>query len=63
MQNSDGYLRWMGQRVEKCLSMCGLWLLRMNIPEAKMYNNIKRYGNTTTATIPIALDELLEKRC
>jgi 3-oxoacyl-[acyl-carrier-protein] synthase-3 len=26
-----------------------------------MYNNIQRYGNTTAATIPIALDELMEK--
>ena len=34
---------------------------RMNIPEEKMYNNIQRYGNTTAATIPIALDELVEK--
>jgi len=33
----------------------------MNIPEEKMYNNIQRYGNTTAATIPIALDELMEK--
>jgi len=33
---------------------------RMNIPEEKMYNNIQRYGNTTAATIPIALDELME---
>ena len=34
---------------------------RINIPEEKMYNNIQRYGNTTAATIPIALDELMEK--
>ena len=34
---------------------------RMNIPKEKMYNNIQRYGNTTAATIPIALDELMEK--
>ncbi len=34
---------------------------RMNIPEEKIYNNIQRYGNTTAATIPIALDELIEK--
>lgn len=33
---------------------------RMKIPESKMYNNIQRYGNTTAATIPIALDELFE---
>lgn len=35
---------------------------RMNIPEDKIYNNIQRYGNTTAATIPIALDELLEEK-
>jgi len=34
---------------------------RLNIPQEKMYNNIHRYGNTTAATIPIALDELMEK--
>ncbi len=34
---------------------------RMNIPEEKIYNNIQQYGNTTGATIPIALDELMEK--
>lgn len=36
---------------------------RMKIPKEKMYNNIQRYGNTTAATIPIALDELMEKIC
>ena len=34
---------------------------RMAIPENKIFNNIQRYGNTTGATIPIALDELMEK--
>jgi len=34
---------------------------RMQIPEEKIYNNIQQYGNTTGATIPIALDELMEK--
>ena len=34
---------------------------RMNIPAEKVYNNIQQYGNTTGATIPIALDELMEK--
>jgi 3-oxoacyl-[acyl-carrier-protein] synthase-3 len=34
---------------------------RMKIPEEKIYNNIQQYGNTTAATIPIALDELMEK--
>jgi 3-oxoacyl-[acyl-carrier-protein] synthase III len=27
------------------------------IPDEKVYNNIQRYGNTTAASIPIALDE------
>ncbi|MCP3899948.1 MAG: ketoacyl-ACP synthase III [Desulfobacteraceae bacterium] len=35
---------------------------KMKIPKEKMYNNIQQYGNTTAATIPIALDELLEKQ-
>jgi len=26
-----------------------------------VFNNIQRYGNTTAASIPIALDEALEK--
>jgi 3-oxoacyl-[acyl-carrier-protein] synthase-3 len=34
---------------------------RMKLPEEKIFNNIQRYGNTTGATIPIALDELMEK--
>ncbi|MFC1858300.1 3-oxoacyl-ACP synthase III family protein, partial [Thermodesulfobacteriota bacterium] len=32
----------------------------MDLPEKKVFNNIQRYGNTTAATIPIALDEALE---
>jgi 3-oxoacyl-[acyl-carrier-protein] synthase-3 len=32
----------------------------MNLPEDKVFNNIQRYGNTTAASIPIALDEALE---
>jgi 3-oxoacyl-[acyl-carrier-protein] synthase III len=31
----------------------------MDIPEHKVFNNIQRYGNTTAATIPIALDEAM----
>ena len=33
----------------------------MKIPEGKVYNNIDKYGNTTAATIPLALDEVIEK--
>ena len=35
---------------------------RLKLPEEKIYNNIQEYGNTTSATIPIALDELMEKK-
>ena len=34
---------------------------QMNIPPEKVYNNIQEYGNTTAASIPIALHEALEK--
>jgi len=30
---------------------------KLNLEEAKVYNNIQRYGNTTGASIPIALSE------
>jgi 3-oxoacyl-[acyl-carrier-protein] synthase-3 len=33
----------------------------MNLPPEKIYNNIQTYGNTTAATIPLALDEAIEK--
>ena len=33
---------------------------RLNIPGEKCWNNIVRYGNTTAATIPIGLAELVE---
>jgi 3-oxoacyl-[acyl-carrier-protein] synthase-3 len=29
----------------------------LGLPDDRVYNNIQRYGNTTAATIPIALDE------
>jgi len=32
----------------------------MDLPEEKVFHNIQRYGNTTAATIPLALDEALE---
>lgn len=34
----------------------------MKLPEHKVYHNIQLYGNTTAASIPIALDEALEKQ-
>ena len=33
----------------------------MGLPPEKVYNNIQQYGNTTAASIPLALDEALEK--
>ncbi|RMG25726.1 MAG: ketoacyl-ACP synthase III [Bacteroidetes bacterium] len=32
----------------------------MGLPEEKVHNNIQRYGNTTAASIPIALHEAIE---
>jgi 3-oxoacyl-[acyl-carrier-protein] synthase-3 len=32
----------------------------LNLPDEKVYNNIMKYGNTTAASIPIALDEAIE---
>lgn len=32
----------------------------LGLPDHKVFNNIQRYGNTTAATIPIALHECLE---
>lgn len=34
---------------------------RLKAPPEKFYKNMDRYGNTSAASIPIALDELLEK--
>jgi 3-oxoacyl-[acyl-carrier-protein] synthase-3 len=34
---------------------------QMSIPAEKVYNNIQEYGNTTAASIPIALHEAIEK--
>ena len=34
---------------------------QMRLPEEKVYSNIQKYGNTTAATIPIALSELWEQ--
>ncbi|MBL7179402.1 MAG: beta-ketoacyl-ACP synthase III [Pseudomonadota bacterium] len=33
----------------------------MSLPEEKVFHNIQQYGNTTAASIPIALDEAIEK--
>lgn len=34
----------------------------LNLPEEKVINNIQRFGNTTAASIPIALDEAIETK-
>lgn len=34
---------------------------RLEIPPEKMFNNIEKYGNTTAASIPLALDEALQE--
>ncbi len=34
---------------------------RLGIPEGKVYHNIQRYGNTTAASIPIALHEAVQE--
>jgi 3-oxoacyl-[acyl-carrier-protein] synthase-3 len=33
----------------------------MNIPDEKIFNNIQKYGNTTAASIPLALDDAMEQ--
>lgn len=33
---------------------------KLNLPEEKMYMNIDKYGNTFCASIPIAIDEMLD---
>ena len=33
----------------------------LNIPMKKVYTNLHRYGNTSSASIPIALDEANRK--
>jgi 3-oxoacyl-[acyl-carrier-protein] synthase-3 len=35
---------------------------RLNIPREKVFTNIDRYGNTSAASVPIALDEAIEAR-
>ena len=35
---------------------------RLGLPEDKVYVNIARYGNTSSASIPIALDECVRSR-
>ena len=39
------------------LRISQLVAMGLELPEEKVFNNIQRYGNTTAASIPIALDE------
>ena len=34
---------------------------KLKLPEDKVFNNIQKYGNTTSATIPICIDEALQQ--
>lgn len=34
---------------------------KFNLPDEKVYNNIQKYGNTTAASIPLALSEAIEE--
>ncbi|MEJ7661384.1 MAG: 3-oxoacyl-[acyl-carrier-protein] synthase III C-terminal domain-containing protein [Hymenobacter sp.] len=35
---------------------------KMGLPDDKVFSNIQRYGNTTAASIPIALSEAVQRR-
>lgn len=35
---------------------------KLGLPEDKFYLNLQKYGNTSAASIPIALDEMVEKK-
>lgn len=35
--------------------------IALQLPEEKVYSNVERFGNTTAASIPIALDECVEQ--
>jgi 3-oxoacyl-[acyl-carrier-protein] synthase-3 len=34
---------------------------KMGLPDSKVFSNIQRYGNTTAASIPIALSEAVQE--
>ena len=34
---------------------------KLGYPQEKVWHNIQRYGNTTAATLPLCLDEMLEQ--
>jgi 3-oxoacyl-[acyl-carrier-protein] synthase-3 len=33
---------------------------KLELPNEKVFNNIQRYGNTTAASIPLAMDEAVK---
>ncbi|MFB3148709.1 MAG: 3-oxoacyl-[acyl-carrier-protein] synthase III C-terminal domain-containing protein, partial [Thermodesulfobacteriota bacterium] len=33
---------------------------RLELPEEKVFSNLDRYGNTSSASVPIALDEAVK---
>ena len=35
---------------------------RLKLPSEKVFTNVDRYGNTSAASVPIALDEALEQK-
>jgi 3-oxoacyl-[acyl-carrier-protein] synthase-3 len=35
---------------------------KMHIPAEKLYVNVQRYGNTSAASIPLVLDEMMEQK-
>lgn len=43
------------------LRICAAAQERLGLPDAKVFNNIQRYGNTTAGSIPIALHEALQE--
>ena len=44
------------------LRISQLVAMGFELPEEKVFNNIQRYGNTTAASIPLALYEALEEK-
>ena len=34
---------------------------KMGIPDTKVYNNIQRYGNTTSASLPLCMSEAVKE--
>jgi 3-oxoacyl-[acyl-carrier-protein] synthase-3 len=56
---ANGYTAddWRRCRIRQHLRISDYVRHQMNLPEAKVFSNIQWYGNTTAASIPIALTE------